>query len=300
MYNIIGGIFMLKLKMRPMPTSDWSGRVKQIPGRWTHSGARQNCDILVVMLSGECDFDFTEIEKVVHLRKNEATIIRTGNFYKGSCDNDCEYYFFHIPTFAKQVTKAEMTESIARANQIMETNERNYYIHAQTVYDCLFMSEIVDVTAIIKQLNNLFAKCDIELSKRDVNRKLRFDICLCEILALISEESMRQITKSPSYPAALGRILTYINENYTEPITLESLSEHFGLSKQYLIRLFHAHLGTTVTRYVNDLKLSHAPELLSGTTLNVSEVAEHLGFSSAGYFARLFRAKYSVSPTKFV
>ena len=292
---------MLKINMQPMPTSNWSGRVKQVPGRWTHKGVKQlDIDILVIMLSGECDFDFTELSKKVHLKKNECTIIRAGDYYKGSCEEGCEFYFFHIPTCTETVSEAEVRRSIEEAQKLMKDDDEHFYIHAQTIYNCLFMSEIVNISEIMKKLTQLLAECDIELSKRDVNRKLRFDLCLSQILAMISEESMRRFMSAPAYPAALDRILTYINENYTEPMTLEGLSEHFGLSKQYMIRLFRTHLGTTVTRYINDMKLLHAPELLTGTTLNVSEIAAHLGFSSPGYFARLFREKYSTSPTKFV
>lgn len=291
---------MLRIKMEPMPTSSYSGRVKQIPGRWTHSGVKQTWDILVIMLSGECDFSFPDLGVVRHMKKNEATIIRAENYYKGSCERECEYYFFHIPALTEYVSESDAIKAIRRADDFMNSVQHNCYIHAPSVSDCLFMDEITDVSNIMKKLTSLFAKCDIELSKRDVNRMLRLDICLCEILSLISEESMRRLTTSSTYPSALDRILTYINEHYTQPMTLESLSDHFGLSKQYMIRLFRTHLGTTVTHFINDLKLSHAPELLTGTTLNVNEIAAYLGFSSAGYFSRLFKAKYSVSPTKFV
>ena len=152
----------------------------------------------------------------------------------------------------------------------------------------------------MKPLLTLLSKCDIELAKSDVNHMLRFNIYLYQILAQISEEALRGFTLQPVYPASLDRILAYIYEHYTEPITLESLSTRFGLSKQYIIRLFRKNLGVTATRFINDLKLSHAPELLVSSTLNVNEVASHLGFSSASYFSRLFRAKYSVSPTNFI
>ena len=291
---------MYRIKMNPIPTSSYSGRVKQVAGRWTHSGIKQTCDILVIMLFGECDFEMVDSGTNIHLRKNECTIIKAGNFYKGSCQDTCEYYFFHIPRCVENVSDGEVRQSILTAQAEMKDSNEHFYIHANTVYNCVFLSEIVDVSEIIKKLTPILAECDIELAKRDVNRKLRFDFYLCQIIMLISEESMRRFMNRPTYPVALDRILTYINENYTEPMTLEWLSEYFGLSKQYLIRLFRTHLGTTVTKYINEMKLLHAPELLAGTTLNVSEVAEHLGFSSAGYFARLFKEKYSVSPTKFI
>ena len=95
----------------------------------------------------------------------------------------------------------------------------------------------------MKPLLTLLSKCDIELAKSDVNHMLRFNIYLYQILAQISEEALRGFTLQPVYPASLDRILAYIYEHYTEPITLESLSTRFGLSKQYIIRLFRKNLG---------------------------------------------------------
>ena len=113
------------------------------------------------------------------------------------------------------------------------------------------------------------------------------------------ECSVDELYDAPEYPASFNRILAYVRENYTEKLTLEGLSTRFGMSKQHIIRMFRRCLGTTATGYINDLKLSHAPELLCHSTLNVSEIAAYLGFTSAGYFTRLFRKKYSVSPTAY-
>ncbi len=293
-------MLLFRLNIERLPTSNYSGRVRQIPGRWTHRGVCQDVDILVIMLDGECLFDFEQDDRKIKLHKGEALIIPAERYYKGSCRVECEYYFFHIPPFTEQVSEEEAIESVKRSRNAPIAEKTSYYQHEDAEYDCMFVSEITDVSSIMKQLVSLLSKCDVELAKSDVNHILRFNIYLFEIIALISEVAMRDFTLQPVYPASLDRILAYIYEHYTEPITLESLSERFGLSKQYIIRLFRKNLGVTTTRFINDLKLSHAPELLVSSTLNVNEVAAYLGFSSASYFSRLFRAKYSVSPANFI
>lgn len=291
---------MYRLNIDRLPSSNFAGRVRQIPSRWTHRGVCQDVDILVIMLDGECLFEFTDDNRRIKLYKGEALLIPAKHFYKGSCRVDCEYYFFHMSPSLTPADKNEVSDKIKRRQTSPIPDRTSYYQHEDAVYDCLYFHEVTDITPIMKPLLTLLSKCDIELAKSDVNHMLRFNIYLYQILAQISEEALRGFTLQPVYPASLDRILAYIYEHYTEPITLESLSTRFGLSKQYIIRLFRKNLGVTATRFINDLKLSHAPELLVSSTLNVNEVASHLGFSSASYFSRLFRAKYSVSPTNFI
>ena len=295
------GQTMYRLKLDNLPTSDYFGRVKQYPGRWTHGGICQNAvDILVVMLDGECEFAFSETGEVRRLKAGEATLIRRGSYYRGSCREECEYYFFHIPALSEPVGDDEVRASLDAARQERESAPVNCYIREPTCYGCLFIDVITDIRPVMKSVVSLLSKCDVEMAKSDVNRKLRCDMNLLSILGLISEQALHGFTNQTAYPAALDRILGYVYEHYTEPLTLESLSERFGLSKQYIIRLFRTHLGTTVTHFINDLKLSHAPELLTSSTLNISEITAYLGFSSPSYFSRLFRAKYGVSPTRFI
>ena len=81
-------------------------------------------------------------------------------------------------------------------------------------------------------------------------------------------------------------------ENITKPLTLSGLSEHFDVSKSYLLRLFRRDCHTSVTTYINNAKLDLAAELLCSSMMNVSEVAYHLGYSDTGYFSRIFRKRF--------
>ena len=103
----------------------------------------------------------------------------------------------------------------------------------------------------------------------------------------------------PSYPAILTKILLYIQIHYTEPLTLTSLAVRFGVSKSYVARLFRTCLSTTVSAYIHSVKMQHAAEMLKLSALNVSEIAEYLGYSNVYYFSRLFKKYYFVSPSKF-
>lgn len=62
--------------------------------------------------------------------------------------------------------------------------------------------------------------------------------------------------------------------------------------------MFKKHLNVTVTEYIHSQKLSYACELPRNTSLNVSEVADYLGYSDVFYFSKRFKRKYGIPPTK--
>ena len=106
--------------------------------------------------------------------------------------------------------------------------------------------------------------------------------------------------QSAAYPTALSRILLYIHEHYMAPLTLADLSEEFQLSRQYIMRLFQKYLSTTVTHYIQRVKLIRAQELLRYSNFRVNEVAQMLGFDNAYYFCRLFKRQFQMTPTEFI
>ena len=294
---------MYQIDLTMMPSITDSGKVKQIANKWTHGGWTASANILVIMLNGECCFTIPDENRSVSVKSGHVMLIPKGKYYQGMCEVDCEFYFFHFQNPVSIVSQQESCSRLAGAYVYTEKHNPNHYFrHIPTLFDQIYLHEVTDITAIQKKIVSLIAECDNEVIKKDVNRMIRLSALFVRILTLISEAAVEQLNMpipSQEYPSTLTRILDYISANYTRKITLEFLSNHFLLSKQYIGRLFRTYMGTTVTHYINDHKLLHAPELLCQTVLNVSEIASYLGFSNVHYFSRLFKAKYSVCPSEF-
>ena len=94
-------------------------------------------------------------------------------------------------------------------------------------------------------------------------------------------------------------ILTYINANYNKQITLDDLSNRSGYSKSRFSHIFSAVTGTTPIKYQNDIRLKNACEMLLSTNISIKEIALSCGFSDPLYFNRLFKKKYSMTPTEY-
>ena len=84
----------------------------------------------------------------------------------------------------------------------------------------------------------------------------------------------------------LTPVLTYINEHYTEELTLSKLSEILHLNEQYFCKLFKKITGTNVIDYINCVRIHHAEKLIK-TNMSITEIAERTGFSSISYFNKI-------------
>lgn len=94
-------------------------------------------------------------------------------------------------------------------------------------------------------------------------------------------------------------VLHYINEHYSEALTLDQLSEKFFISKYHLLRKFDAQVGTTVHRYILQKRLLNAKQLLAGG-VPPNEVCQYCGFGDYANFYRAFRAEYNQTPRQYI
>jgi transcriptional regulator GlxA family with amidase domain len=130
-------------------------------------------------------------------------------------------------------------------------------------------------------------------------KKVLLDLCVAQLLVHISEQFSRQLVRAPAHPELLTRMLLWLQIHYAGNVTLTTLADHFRVSKAYTARLFRKHLSTTVTTYINELRLHHATELLRLSTMNISQIAAGVGFSNVYYFSRLFQQYFHISPSAY-
>lgn len=97
----------------------------------------------------------------------------------------------------------------------------------------------------------------------------------------------------------LLRAVQWIDQNFLDPDCLQSMPAAAGSSTRQLQRLFKAHLGIRPLQYLTDLRLNHARVLLAETSLSVQEVALACGYNAPGTFAKPFRQKFGVAPSKY-
>ena len=116
-------------------------------------------------------------------------------------------------------------------------------------------------------------------------------------MTLSSPRAPLRAVGSPSLDR-ISEILDYIEEHYTEKISLVSLSERFYISEFYLCRLFRQCTGKNLSDHLAGLRISRAEKLLASGE-GVSRVAFLTGFGSVSAFSAAFRKRHGVSATAY-
>ncbi len=95
----------------------------------------------------------------------------------------------------------------------------------------------------------------------------------------------------------VSRALLLMEQNLSEPLSVQAIAKVLGLGVRQLERHFHASLGVSPQESYMALRLKHARWMLEHTTLSTAQIASELGFSDSSHFCRSFKARYSLTPS---
>lgn len=112
---------------------------------------------------------------------------------------------------------------------------------------------------------------------------------IVNILTLICTESDEKENSVSALNDKLKDIRHFLDEHYTEKISLDQLAEQFYISKYYLAREFKKEYGTTVIQYILAKKITNAKELLRYSSFSIEEIARLCGIDDASYFNKVFQ-----------
>lgn len=98
---------------------------------------------------------------------------------------------------------------------------------------------------------------------------------------------------------AVYSVLSYINDHFSEDLTLDRLANKFFISKYHLSREFQRMVGTSVHRYIIQKRLVMAKQML-GRGMSSSDVYQQCGFGDYSNFFRAFKQEYQISPKDYV
>lgn len=128
---------------------------------------------------------------------------------------------------------------------------------------------------------------------------------LFQLLGLLLGEHLYEVnTKaahiSQQHVLIFKRVLSYIEDNYTEHIALEDLSKIAGMNPKYFCRFFREMSYHTPIDYLNYYRIECACEQLSTTKSTIIEVAFNCGFNDVSYFIKTFKKYKGITPKQYL
>ena len=97
----------------------------------------------------------------------------------------------------------------------------------------------------------------------------------------------------------LFAIRQLMRDDVTEPMNLDALARHAGMSTFHFLRLFRKTFRETPHQLAIEFRLARAKELLMETNLPITEICFECGYESLGSFSHLFRREVGYSPREF-
>lgn len=119
---------------------------------------------------------------------------------------------------------------------------------------------------------------------------------LIEILYLLNQVS--SFENAETVNEKIKELMYYINNNFTDKITLDTLCDKFFISKYYLCHIFKEATGLTVQQYIREKRLVLAIAL-KNDGMPLTEAALQSGFENYSSFFRAFTRRYKSNPSNF-
>lgn len=134
----------------------------------------------------------------------------------------------------------------------------------------------------------------------DYIKDMKINDRLSSLLTLIMSESWdMEGSYVDSKRKSLQEVKEYIDEHFSEKMSLDELAKMGYVSKFYFTRLFKEQFGLSVNSYIIQMRITKAKELLRFSDKSIEEIGSECGMEDANYFARMFKKVEGISPREY-
>lgn len=128
---------------------------------------------------------------------------------------------------------------------------------------------------------------------------LMYELSMSEESKVLASSSFANADKNSHENGRIAVTKAYINEHFSEDISLTRLSEMACMTPSAFSRFFKIKTGVTLSDYIIDVKLGNAARLLVDSPKNISEICYECGFNNQSNFNRIFKSKRGLTPREF-
>jgi len=146
-----------------------------------------------------------------------------------------------------------------------------------------------------------------------ISKPFNYDILLTRINMLLEQQEKRKeifhkeieispqnITITSLDEEFVEKALRLVEENMENPeFSVNNLCDDLGMSRSQLYRKFESITGLTPNDFIRSVRLKRAAQLLRGSSYNISEISDRVGFNSIKYFNKYFKEEFGFTPTQY-
>ena len=149
----------------------------------------------------------------------------------------------------------------------------------------------------------LFGRFLEEYRNKEPAYEMAAEGILRELFAHLIRTELQQSVSREDYEFMYGNArriapaMRHIIRYYYEPVTVNELAAMCDMTPYHFCRVFHRMIGSSPMQYVMKQRMQQARRCLESTKMTLGEVAESVGYADEGYFCRLFKKTYGVTPS---
>lgn len=146
-----------------------------------------------------------------------------------------------------------------------------------------------------------------------ISKPFSIDVLLTRVRKLIEQQKKRQETFHKEIVVSPSSItITSLDEQLVQKAlecvernidnteySVEELSTDLAMNRATLYRKLQGITGQTPKDFIRSIRLKRAAQLLRDTDLSISEIADHVGFSTPRYFTKLFKETFGMLPSQY-
>lgn len=226
------------------------------------------------------------LHEAIRLQPGEAVFLNAGVVHRVRRCGSCHYYSFIFPQKFLSFYPGSPAEDFVRA-QVKNENFTIRHLKPDTDWEN-------GILTILKRL------ADLEHRKVEKIYPYAVLVNLCAAFLKLAEHLPEPKEQAKTSAAVRVRaVLHFIEQHYSEDLSLEDLAKSAAVSKTECTRCFRQCLGTTPYGYLIEYRLSAAAGLLRTTDYPVSVIAQMTGFQQPSHFGKCFKERTGQSPRDY-
>ncbi len=246
------------------------------------------------------EFSYISQGSALHHFQNQSVVVRAGDYFavnykevhKFSPNKNDQFKVINI-LFKPEFIDASLKDCRGFQDLVAITN-----------INCNYFNLVASPTGVIYhddsgEVLTLFQKMLNEYTQKRVKYQ---EILRCYLTELIIG-TLREIYQAGNHTEyadqTINDIINYINQNLSSDIKLKTLSAHMGYNPSYLSSLFSKKLGISFVKYLQNVRINKACDLLANTSKSIDEISLECGYEDTKFFRSIFKNKLKMSPSVF-
>lgn len=252
------------------------------------------------------DEHFHDFLEIVYIVKGTATHLVNGQRYRAHIgdlylldftdkhhfvDKDDEFTIITC-AFTPDAVDDSLVES-HNAHDVLQFLLFHPFIDNETPF-YFYINILKDGDDIIKVLEDMNAEYVNKKAGYQAILKGYLLILLSKIFRLAIEKGIKKT--GTCQKEMIDTAIEYLKNNYLKPLTVDEVAKKALLSPSYFSAVFRSHTGTSITDYIQRLRIAHACYLLTTTTKSIDDIMGEVGYSDSKFFYKIFKRYTSLTP----